>query len=312
MKVLLIDSGGIGDVLSYSIPFARLLVEQSDSVDIWLRSAVCYDILAASGLFTEILGVDLHAKEIDHIFLYLIDPTGPYNTTKISPDVDLKHKLFRTLRGRIGTILDKDLKTKILKYDKVVIGYDSHFVGVFKRAIPPGPTVLHPIRFLNSNWAGDRYKPIKYFEEIGYTYDDRLLNFDINLLKKFYVDSHCGPKSLLLNCKSSDKCRTYLNHEKLRHLLEKEGFDVREQNPQRPLAENFHLVNQCKYILSVDTSTIWVAKCLGKTPFVILSGQNCTHVALNTLPEQFPYELINEIPPEEIVRKFLLSILMLL
>jgi len=147
--------------------------------------------------------------------------------------------------------ISADSKKWFEDYDKVYIvnGYSNK--GVTRRVV---------------NVA---YRPIMKLAEWGEEFRPEYMRLNIDWYSDFYKDFRCGLNSVLLNTTSSAKCRTYTRP--LKPELEKLGFEVLEFDLNSDIRENMHLVNQVSHVLSVDTSTQWLARCLGKTPHVFMS-----------------------------------------
>lgn len=115
------------------------------------------------------------------------------------------------------------------------------------------------------------YRPEKQLANIGLKFRDELRLIDLAWYRDYYKDFECKSNSVLLNCESDGLSRVYRKGAELKVYLEDKGFDVREFDTSIDIRTNLHLVHQAPYILTVDTSTLWMARALAKEPYMILS-----------------------------------------
>jgi len=144
-----------------------------------------------------------------------------------------------------------DAKKWFEDYDKVYVTNSYEAKGVTRRVVDV------------------TYRPVMKLAEYGEEFRPEYMRLNIDWYKDFYKDFQCGPNSVLLNTVANAPFRTYTRP--LKPELEKLGFEVFEFNLDSDIRENMHLINQVTHVLSVDTSTQWLARCLGKTPHVFMS-----------------------------------------
>ena len=136
-------------------------------------------------------------------------------------------------------------------------------------------------------------------------------NYDIKIsidwYNEFYKNYNFSKKSLLLNTKSTSMNRNYYHKMELKQELTNCGFNVIEINNDKNICENLHVLNQVKYIITVDTGLLWLAKSLGKKPFAIKSELN-PDLNIFTYEKILGVKFLNGRTPKEMVEDFLYSI----
>ena len=141
----------------------------------------------------------------------------------------------------------------------------------------------------------------------------KLLNIDnynikisIDWYNEFYKNYNFSKKSLLLNTKSTSMNRNYYHKMELKQELTNCGFNVIEINNDKNICENLHVLNQVKYIITVDTGVFWLAKSLGKKPFMIIPEHNYDNRFV--IEKSREAKVLNGKTVKEIVEDFLCSI----
>jgi hypothetical protein len=132
------------------------------------------------------------------------------------------------------------------------------------------------------------------------------IEISIDWYNEFYKNYNLSKKSLLLNTKCCNHMnRNYYHEMELKQELTNCGFNVIEMNNDKNICENLHIINQVKYIITVDTGLLWLAKSLGKKPFMIIPEHDYDN--------RFNYgkllgvKVLNGRTPKEIVEDFLCS-----
>ena len=140
--------------------------------------------------------------------------------------------------------------------------------------------------------------------------DNYNIEISIDWYNEFYKNYNFSKKSLLLNTKSTSMNRNYYHKMELKQELTNCGFNVIEINNDKNICENLHVLNQVKYIITVDTGLLWLAKSLGKKPFIIIPEHDYDN--------RFNYgkllgvKVLNGRTVKEIVEDFLCSIKILI
>lgn len=189
--------------------------------------------------------------------------------------------------------LIKDVPQWFEDYDKVYVVNNRQMPGVEKSEKVPVD-----------------YRPAMRVAEYGELFSPEDILLDINWYQKYYKDFKCHSKTVLLNTQSTSFHRCYTRP--LKEELAKLGFDVREFNYRRDIRENLHLVHQAAHILTVDTSTMWLARTLGKVPYVFMARESGTLPAFGPNTEKrhglknlIPWkENLNDTAPDFIASQF--------
>jgi hypothetical protein len=100
--------------------------------------------------------------------------------------------------------------------------------------------------------------------------EDYDIQISINWYKKFYKNFNLSKKTILLNVKSTSTKRCYYSKYELIELFKKNNFNVVEIDVNKNICENLHLIDQAKYIITVDTGVLWLAKALNKKHYLIV------------------------------------------
>lgn len=122
----------------------------------------------------------------------------------------------------------------------------------------------------------------------------------------YYKDFKCGDNTVVFNPFALIYTRTYSCYKQVKSMLEYYGFDVRLIDFNEDIRTNIFLIKQAKYILTTDTSTLWIAKAISH-PHIY-----CFRTDLGSFSEiklGVPHLLqkkcyIDMISPEEIVQGF--------
>lgn len=144
--------------------------------------------------------------------------------------------------------------------------YDEVFIPM-KRAWDNFKDLPNITNVVKKDWIKEGYRPFKILKEYGFT-DQFEVQLNIDWYKYFYEDFKCSSNTVLVNGTSHQSKRTYNNIKEVIKRLK--DFDVRTIDCNKDIRTNLHLINQCKYILTTDTSTLWIAKSLNKNPYVFL------------------------------------------
>ena len=122
----------------------------------------------------------------------------------------------------------------------------------------------------------ERYRPKKILEAWGMDFEE--ISLDLDWYSDHYVDFRCSDKSVLINLESSSQGRS-LDAKLLSYIPN--DWDVRFIDCARDVRENLFLINQVRHVVTVDTSTVWLAKCLSqKNIHVICPGGLNRHLDL--------------------------------
>ena len=111
-----------------------------------------------------------------------------------------------------------------------------------------------------------QYRSKFHLETFELEYED--WSVDIDWYKEYYKDFKCDDHTVVLNCCSFEECRTYKKQHELKQIFTSNGFDVRDVDFELDIRTNMHLMHQAKYIVTTDTATYWMAKSLGKEPYM--------------------------------------------
>ena len=137
------------------------------------------------------------------------------------------------------------------------------------------------------------------------SYDMPLTNpyLDIKWYDEFFVDFKCSTSTVVLNCESVQPRKNYNKQNRIIDLLSE--YDVRVIDTKVDIRTNIHLINQSPYVLTTDTSTLWIAKCLNKQPHVFFAGDvKFSEIELGLPNLVSSHKHVNDIPPEESVNSF--------
>ena len=190
------------------------------------------------------------------------------------------------------------------EYTKIFPNYDKVYLcsrGMYSRFANFGENICSDIK----KETKINYWPHDIFDRFGFEYLSEYGVLDIDWYKDYYIDFNCSSKSVLLHTVASVESKSYNKKDELKSLLEKEGFEVFTIDLEMDIRSNLHLINQVKYILTVDTSVVWMAFALGKEPFVFMYRKEYTEGLLG-LKNLVPwYSTLNEIPPDVIANCFL-------
>ena len=199
-----------------------------------------------------------------------------------------------------------DLAKIFILYDKVYITRLSFYKQIHKYV--DSKLLTNVVAPTTEKHIG-QYRPLIYVGYFGFTEFD--FSVDINWYSRYYFDFKCGNNTVLVNGLSDSTLRSYKRTSEVIDLLKSLNFDVRVFDIKTDIRKNLHLINQAKYILTTDTSTLWLAKALHKTPFVFMSNNEYPNETIQKLlgtKNIVPCRDIDEIEPEEIVQGFLRSI----
>jgi hypothetical protein len=150
------------------------------------------------------------------------------------------------------------------------------------------------------------YRPHAVCMEYGFPCVE--INLKINWYKKNFYNFKCNKKTVLLNGESAYLDRTYLKISSVAEELSDLGFDVRYFDFSENICKNMHLIDQAAFVLTTETSTIWLAKALGKNPYVFLSSSNQPinqlEKILNSKNIIENFDNLNDVSPQNIVFNF--------
>lgn len=190
-------------------------------------------------------------------------------------------------------------------YDKVYVNRPGYLRGAL-RTIPTElqANVVVPHAPYNKNI----FRPLAMAKEFGFQTQD--ISLRMEWYEEYYQDFQCGENSVLLNCQSAYSNRTYVEKDAIKAILSDRGFDVRELDCATDIRTNIHLIDQVRHIVTTDTSTLWLAKSVGKQPYVFIPEHDIPIermeriLAVKNIVGR--YRDINLIPPAEIVDGFVL------
>jgi hypothetical protein len=114
-------------------------------------------------------------------------------------------------------------------------------------------------RKINIKFTKEVYRPKKICATWGLEWQDNMDKLNLEWYQDYYQDFRCSQESILVNIKSSSLNRA-LKPELIDYL--KKNWDVREFDFSKDIRSNLFLINQVKHIVTVDTSTVWLAKYL--------------------------------------------------
>lgn len=170
------------------------------------------------------------------------------------------------------------------------------------------PTLLKNV--VKKTIIKEGYRPVKILKEYGLqpTSDVEL---KLNWYKDFYHDFQCNTNTILVNGESSQTKRNYNNIDQVIKKLNQ--FDIRTIDCTKDIRTNLHLINQVKYVLTTDTSTLWIAKALSKSPYVFLCNAEFSYslpvaLGVKNIIDDSNCSNINDISADQIVAGFLRSI----
>lgn len=135
---------------------------------------------------------------------------------------------------------------------------------------------LRPLfRYVESD---EVYRPRKIIQTWGLPWHPRLASLDLQWYSPWHMDFQCSERTLLLNLVAASEGRSLVC---LQKELEAElkDWDVRYLDTARDVRSNVFLVTQVKHVVTVDTSTVWLAKYLGQTRLHVITpgalGRTC-------------------------------------
>jgi len=235
MKSVVINSQcGIGDAVAGAFPLCRLLKEKENkTVEFWQINKENLIPLAKC------------LPYIDNIKFFYID----YTAKTAKEFVCFNEKTNVQAREALKDADEVYLLNNASKELQIAI---TDMWGVTDRVIDyQFPTIKI-----------DGYSPACNFALVGKEYDQRYMDFDLAWFKKYYRDFQCKKNTILLNCSAAESRRSYAQKDELQAILMGRGFDVRLFDYVIPLPTNLFLVAQVSYILTVATSTVYLAKAL--------------------------------------------------
>lgn len=268
MKVLVFAANTIGDNIGNILPVCRKLHAEGHQVDCLVSPPQIFNIFSGTPYFNKIIPIPYRSIR----YLPQITDEAIKESANLFPLYDKVFSCFRGAYRRIKRLVDASLMGNIDTRIEADAEYDFMPVGIF-------------------NKFGFKYLP-----------EDILINLE--WYKSYYKDFNCSENSVLINTQSGCDARTYNKKEELKSILTTKGFEVIEMDFDVDIRYNLYLINQVKHILTVDTSTYWLGKCLGRSPHVFLHTE-FSEVYLGVKNLVPWYETLDEIPAELIVECFL-------
>jgi len=136
--------------------------------------------------------------------------------------------------------------------------------------------------FLNPLWKHNnstiKYRPQKLCDTWGIKWRDEMDQLKLEWYMDHHRDFQCTTKTLLVNLTSASANRS-LGKDVIKRLSK--DWDVREFDFEEDIRTNLFLIDQAEHIVTVDTSTVWLAKYLGhKNIHVITPGKLNRHLEL--------------------------------
>ena len=247
MKSVVINSRcGIGDAVAYSFPLCRLLKEKENkTVEFWQINK------------ENLMSLARCLPYIDNIEFFYFD----YEIDYSDPVKMVKEFIFlnkKTIERAKKTLEDADEVYLLSSASKELQIAMTDMWGVTDRVIDHQFPLFLPD-------ANTGYAPMYNFALVGKEYDQRYMDFDLEWFKEYHHDFQCKKNSILLNCDAAESWkRGYAQEDELRAILTDRGFDVRRFDYTIPLPTNLFLVAQVSYILTVTTSTVYLAKALNR------------------------------------------------
>jgi hypothetical protein len=116
----------------------------------------------------------------------------------------------------------------------------------------------------------ERYRPRRIAECWGLPWRDDSDRLCLDWYLDYRLDWRCGPSTLLVNLVSASAHRTFHRRDELLKLLV--GCDVRFLDTKQDIRNNLFLVAQSGPVLTVDTSTAWLARFLRRPLYLIAPG----------------------------------------
>ncbi len=280
-KVMIWGHWGTGDHISVTLPLARTLARQGNIVHGVFHNLNAYRLMRETSCFDTCFMLPNYYAE-DYEDEFSMSQTFS-DMAQLFPRYEAVYATSHAVYHLIREVADTSLLSNFVKLNYA----DSTTSTVSRTKFTLG--------------------------EFGQEGCDEDIKLDIDMYKDYYLDFDCKGNSVLLNSVAKGTFRTYHRHNEVKETLLREGFDVKELDYNVDIRKNMHLVHQVKYILTTDTVVVWMAKALGKTPYVFLSeGMGrfgpSKEFDLGVSNIVSWYHNINQIPPQEIVDGFIKAI----
>ena len=281
-KVLILSSLALGDCVSCTLTLANNLAK-THQVYCITNTTTAYKLFREIPCFYCVIQSDNHRIEESYVDQKFVDVHVEKYT---------------------------DLAKQFSLYDKVYlsrVSYYNHFIEFIEPSLIAN--LVHPIKYdFESQPPKTRSEMTSCY--FGFTETDHSIN--INWYKHHYHDFKCLNNTVLFNGLSDQPNRTYARRDEVVQILKSSGFDVRQLDLSVDIRTNIHLINQAPYILTTDTSTFWLAKSLGKSPYVFISNSMYKNsVIQQLLGSKNIIENkgdMNKTEPQEIVSGFLAAL----
>jgi hypothetical protein len=114
------------------------------------------------------------------------------------------------------------------------------------------------------------YRPRKITETWGIEWKSEMTRLDLKWYSDWKMDFGCSDRTILLNLQSASRNRC-LEESKDEIVDFLKDWDVRFLDFNIDVRSNMFLINQAKHIVTVDTSTVWLAKYLGHENIHVIS-----------------------------------------
>lgn len=233
---------GLGDAVAHCFPLCKLLKQQGHYIEFWQMNRKVAIDLASSLPYVD--AIDLFEFE------YVSD------TTKYSKK---NLESVSKMKTRLCDIDEFYLFASASKEKMELCGElfgDETLPKIVDRRYTP---------YIDLN--PQMYDPERWFKSVGKEFKQEYMLFDLDWFKDFYKDFGVKKNTVLLNCASAEYVRTYIWGKELKASLEEVGFHVVEFDYDADIRTNLFLLNSVPYILTVPTSTIYLAYALGRHDF---------------------------------------------
>jgi len=266
-NVLILSEASIGDSIVSTLPMVKYLKKEGCKVHVHLASDVSWKLMS----------------EVPFIDVITRTSTGYKAGCHHPPSMELT--------------IDDEPKLLIESYD-VVYMRDCQYM--YERYFNINLNKSLVVKY-NCGYYATLYRPEFIFNQLGFK--DYDISISIDWYNRFHKNFNLPNNSLLLNTKSNDMARSYYRKIELKERLKNHNFNVIEIDENKDVRENLHLINQVRYILTVDTGVLWLAKSLGKTPYLIIPK----HAYFNKLNYErlLGVKALNSLTPKNIVDDFL-------
>ena len=232
---------GIGDAVSHCFPLCKVLKNEGNHVEFWQLNGWTPVVLSFS------------LPYIDHreFFVFEITPLVENFILLNTKEIARFKKLIDSV-DEIYLFSHLDIKTM----NAFIEGGAGE--GNRNKIVDIRHTLYAELSDSNL------YDPEKWFKSIGREFKQEYMDFDLQWFKSYCEDFKCNKDTVLLNCESARPHCCYPQGKELEVQLKQRGLEVIKFDCNKDIRTNLFLIQQVRYILTVATSTIYLAKAIKK------------------------------------------------